>query len=300
MTAIAILYSRQPGNAYTGGGNENVMMFKLATQQVALLRKAGFDAEMPPNTDIKNDGALTYEDNTVWLARRHAERIAAGRPGFKYSLSNHSNAAGDSMVLWGTTAASVAFGQRLLSVLQETSFMPFGDKWTYYHRKVSEVVNPDIAGVLVEWGRHDDVAYAAWLRINIDNGNLATWSVDAIIRTIGPASPWNVPVATPIPVPENASIPAFPLRKGYYFGPKFPLFRVESVSGYFQRLPNGKRGHAGLQAFQRQMRTLGYIIADDGLYGYQTAKVVESFQRKRGLVVDGLIGAITWRAAWTV
>ena len=269
------------------------MMFKLATQQVALLRKSGFDAEMPDNTDINHDLGISFEDNTAWLNARNAARIASGLPGFSYSISNHSNAAGDSMLLWGRSVESVVFGQRLLSILRDNNFMPFGDQWTYNSRKVSEVVQK-VPGVLVEWGRHDTEVYATWLRQNIENGNLALWSVDAFIRAIGkPAGP----LVSTSPV-FNPSAPEFPLPKGYYFGPKYPLNNVRSVSGYFQRQPSGAIGHPGLVMIQKRLRDRGYIITVDGLWGSQTRKVVESFQRRHGLVVDGLIGADTWRVAW--
>lgn len=293
MTALAILYSRQPGNAYTGGGNENAMMFKLATQQVAWLRKSGFDAETPDNVDYNADGTITYEDNVGWVNRRNAARIASGLRGFDYIISNHSNAAGDSCVLWGTSVASVAFGQRILAVLRDNNFMPFGDQWTYNMRKVSEVTQK-IPGALIEWGRHDDAAYAAWLRQNIDNGNLAAWSVDVFIKSLGkPAE--SLAAVKPL---NPGTAPAFPLPAGSYFGPRFPLSNARSVSGWYQRMPSGKRGHPGLAVFQQRLRDRGYIITPDGLWGEQTRRVVDSFQRRHGLVVDGLVGVLTWRAAW--
>ncbi|MYR35751.1 hypothetical protein GTW20_26710 [Nocardiopsis alba] len=46
------------------------------------------------------------------------------------------------------------------------------------------------------------------------------------------------------------------------------------------------------------MRARGWTISVDGLYGPQTDGVARSFQREKGLKVDGKIGAATWRAAW--
>lgn len=118
-----------------------------------------------------------------------------------------------------------------------------------------------------------------------------------------------LPSNQPVPVPPTPKPPApspvaprpaphYPLPAGYYFGPEGGP--VQSVSGY--------HGHrADLMEWQAQMRARGWGIQVDGLYGPvgavtptgNTASVTEAFQKEKGLTVDGLIGPITWGAAWT-
>lgn len=82
----------------------------------------------------------------------------------------------------------------------------------------------------------------------------------------------------------------FPLKAGSYFGPKSG--GAESVSGYYSH-------RADLKRFQQKMKTRGWKIDVDGLYGPNTAKVVKQFQKEKGLTVDGLVGKKTWDAAWS-
>jgi peptidoglycan hydrolase-like protein with peptidoglycan-binding domain len=92
----------------------------------------------------------------------------------------------------------------------------------------------------------------------------------------------------PPPHPPPA-IPAFPLPRGYYFGPKDGP--VESVSGYYSHRND-------LRTWQRQMKHRGWDINTDGLYGAQDSKVAAQFQKEKRLTVDGRIGPQTWEAAW--
>ncbi|KOX10154.1 N-acetylmuramoyl-L-alanine amidase [Nocardiopsis sp. NRRL B-16309] len=98
------------------------------------------------------------------------------------------------------------------------------------------------------------------------------------------------PPKAPKPKPPTTSAPAFPLPKGWYFGPRSgPSY---SVSGFYSHRDE-------LERWQRRMRNRGWVITPDGLYGPQTEGVARAFQReKSGLIVDGLIGANTWAAAW--
>lgn len=48
---------------------------------------------------------------------------------------------------------------------------------------------------------------------------------------------------------------------------------------------------------QDGLNTLGYRTGGlDGIFGTQTRNAVLSYQRSRGLVVDGIIGCSTWRS----
>jgi peptidoglycan hydrolase-like protein with peptidoglycan-binding domain len=106
----------------------------------------------------------------------------------------------------------------------------------------------------------------------------------------GPRRPANLAV-------QPTRAPAFPLPAGFYFGPRSGPFN--SISGWFQRLPNRHRGHRGLQAWQARMAARGWKITADGLWGSQTEGVLRAFQDEKGLRVDGRLGPKSWAAAWT-
>lgn len=97
------------------------------------------------------------------------------------------------------------------------------------------------------------------------------------------------PVSPTPPRPPAAHAPAFPLRRGYYFGPRNGA--AVSVSGYYSH-------RADLRRWQQRMKDRGWDIGVDGLYGPGTAEVVRKFQTEKRLGVDGLIGPATWAAAW--
>lgn len=125
-----------------------------------------------------------------------------------------------------------------------------------------------------------------------DGDSVKAWPITRLVLGDHPAP------AQPLgPRPEPA--PAFPLPRGWYFGPlSGPL---QSVSGFRHRLSTGKRGHRGLQAWQRRMIARGWDLGPtgaDGLFGDRTEAVVRAFQSDKGLAVDGRLGVKTWRAAW--
>jgi peptidoglycan hydrolase-like protein with peptidoglycan-binding domain len=93
--------------------------------------------------------------------------------------------------------------------------------------------------------------------------------------------------------PKNPN--AFPLPDStYYFGPEYPLTNIKSVSGYY--------GHGDdLKKFQKRLIALGYKLPKygaDGRYGDETAKAIKKFQKAHKLTVDGLVGPVTWKAAF--
>lgn len=83
--------------------------------------------------------------------------------------------------------------------------------------------------------------------------------------------------------------PKFPLKRGWYFGPKSGP--ASSVSGYYSHRSDLKR-------WQARMEDRGWTITPDGLYGNRTATVARKFQAEKGLSRDSLIGRKTWDAAW--
>ena len=64
-------------------------------------------------------------------------------------------------------------------------------------------------------------------------------------------------------------------------------------------LVNVTSGH-GTATWQGRMRDRGWAIAVDDVYGPQSESVCRQFQAEKGLQpVDGIVGPITWDAAWT-
>ena len=67
-------------------------------------------------------------------------------------------------------------------------------------------------------------------------------------------------------------------------------------SGGYPLIRQGSRGNYVCIA-QDDLNTLGFRTGGlDGVFGAQTAAAVRSYQRSRGLTVDGIIGCNTWRS----
>ena len=110
--------------------------------------------------------------------------------------------------------------------------------------------------------------------------------------------------ARPAPGPNVA----FPLPSSdYYFGPKSG--DQYSVSGFYGRRFNGKKDAEWLQLWARQLDQRGWSVGkgksyltrfgNDGRYGNEYRRLIKAFQADQGLKQDGLLGPVTWRAAFT-
>jgi len=97
------------------------------------------------------------------------------------------------------------------------------------------------------------------------------------IFAVGPA-PQPVPQPAPAPAPQP-SAPPFP---GEYLRVQSPMLH----DGYVVN-------------WQTQMRARSWPITVDGWYGEESKRICEQFQQEKGLVVDGVVGPLTWAAAWT-
>lgn len=115
---------------------------------------------------------------------------------------------------------------------------------------------------------------------------LATWTPNWTLAVIGDATTPSTPGARP------ALVPAFPLGRGQYFGPR--TGGPNSISGFYGHRSDLARWQA---AAPSHAPSLGRLEAD-GLYGIKTATWVRQFQAKRLVGVDGLIGPTTWGLAW--
>ena len=51
-----------------------------------------------------------------------------------------------------------------------------------------------------------------------------------------------------------------------------------------------------VKALQRALRSLGYSLEIDGIFGRITLECVKSFQASQALIRDGVVGPITWHA----
>ncbi|MFF4777628.1 N-acetylmuramoyl-L-alanine amidase [Microtetraspora fusca] len=75
---------------------------------------------------------------------------------------------------------------------------------------------------------------------------------------------------------------------------KFPAWPKRQL-----RLTRPRIRGVDVRVWQRQMRQRGWSIAVDGVFGPRCDTVCRSFQQQKGLAVDGIVGPITWDAAWT-
>nr|WP_229806135.1 peptidoglycan-binding protein [Microbispora rosea] len=67
--------------------------------------------------------------------------------------------------------------------------------------------------------------------------------------------------------------------------------------GRLLKYPPVMRGD-DVRAWQARMKALGYDLAVDGAYGPESRDVCRKFQRDRRLDVDGIVGPVTWNAAF--
>lgn len=73
-----------------------------------------------------------------------------------------------------------------------------------------------------------------------------------------------------------------------------------NVSGYYRliKLDSPYMQGNDIRAWQKQVNWFGYALEVDGVFGPACDKVARDIQRKRGLVVDGIIGPDTWRESF--
>ena len=195
---LALIHSQQPGNQYAGGAtgqadSEQAWMRRLALAVAPLLTAAGVDVEVSPL-------GTSYASNVAWVNGRHRVKP------FDLLVSFHSNAMGDSCILYGRSKASRGYAEAFQRVLNAARIMPAGDGWEFNERKVAEVADTEPPAVLLEWHRHDTLAGAAWLRQRINDGTLAADAARAILAALGVKEPAPTPVEPVVSAPGLARI----------------------------------------------------------------------------------------------
>ena len=74
------------------------------------------------------------------------------------------------------------------------------------------------------------------------------------------------------------------------------IFTAPIESAYALVLKQGSRGET-VKTVQTKLKNWGYYTGNvDGIYGSKTVSAVKYFQRKNGLVVDGICGSKTFKA----
>lgn len=92
-----------------------------------------------------------------------------------------------------------------------------------------------------------------------------------------------------LPPVAPAGAPPFPL-------PRAQFYAMPSRSTHSGFSSTVDRGH--VRTWQSRMRDRGWTIGVDGLFGVESDRVLRQFQREKGLTVDGLLGPVSWGAAW--
>ena len=75
--------------------------------------------------------------------------------------------------------------------------------------------------------------------------------------------------------------------------PSFPKWR-----GRFILLTSPRMRGTDVTEWQTQMKSRGLTIPVDGVFDRPSEKICVAFQQEQGLEADGVVGPITWAAAW--
>ena len=215
ITKVGIVASMQPDNQGAGGGegiedSEHYWMHQLTKQKYELLRTVpGLEVFWHDGygKDVNGDGTISYKDNVAFM-----EQIEALHGPLDLWDSNHSNASGDSCVLWYTgsdesaSVESARIGNKLIEVMNRTNIMPAGDVWTHNTRQVDELVKPKArVRLITEFHRHDTEDGAAFLRAGIKDWSIAVWAVNCLLEAIGNEHRVEAPA---VPAPTESELDA--------------------------------------------------------------------------------------------
>lgn len=128
------------------------------------------------------------------------------------------------------------------------------------------------------------------VRLQVKSGEKIKANEFGWYRTV-PSEAWHFTYIQEKDQRLKALAPAFPLPKGWYFGPPLPLTNIKSVSGVY-------RYGNDLKKWQTQAKSIGKNIDVTGRYDAKTETVARALQKAAGLAVDGKIGKNTWPLPW--
>ena len=317
---ILLAASKQPFNQYAGGptginDSEMAWMQKLA-EGTAKELSPYIEVHVAPIGDINASGTINYNDNVTWANAKIKELRARGKRVILWNTL-HSNAMGDSMVLSGQSVASMTLRKLFIEEFNRHNIMPYGDVWTPYDRLVSEMAKVSAPSILTEFGQHDRVDYAQWLRENITNGTLAKWNAKRILSVLNiptadplvATTPLPAPAPVPAPAPTPAPAPArtnpyTPLQVDGFWGSATTRALQYSLRHHYNAWGFGAPlvvdGVIGKNTYRALQRVLNQEIkaglTEDGLFGPQTKKALQHYV---GVTVDGIVGKVTISAMQT-
>lgn len=311
---ILLAASKQPFNQYAGGptgepDSEAARMQELA-EGVAKELSPHIETHVAPYGDINKNRAVDFSDNVTWANAKVKELTAQGKRVILWNTL-HSNAMGDSMVLSGQNGASLTMRKLLIAELNANNIMPFGDIWTPYERLVSEMAKVSAPSLLTEFGQHDRVDYAEWLRANISNGTLAKWYAKRLLRilNIQAADPLVVVTPAPAPAPTPAPAPAYsnpftPLTIDGAWGSRTTSALQHTLRHKYNAwgigaplIIDGVVGKNTYRALQRVLnQQINARLVEDGAFGPNTKRALQQYV---GVTVDGIVGRKTISAMQT-
>lgn len=132
-------------------------------------------------------------------------------------------------------------------------------------------------------GGHRDSQRPGYTSCPGDAGHAAIAEINAVALG-GPVPP---PVRPPVVLKPADLLPPWPLPRDHWLGT--PHRDRRNHSGYHSAADS-----AVVKLWQTAMRHRGWKVSVDGKFGPATAKVAASFQREKGLAVDGRVGPVTW------
>lgn len=95
----------------------------------------------------------------------------------------------------------------------------------------------------------------------------------------------------PVGLSGSAPAPAKSAAKSAASVPAWP--------GRYLRNTRPMMSGSDVRQWQSRMRARGWSLSVDGWYGPESERVCRQFQLEKRLGVDGIVGPVTWRAAWT-